>query len=122
MDTLRFGTVELLGSAHQTMVRNGQRQVPALELRLAGPADQAALTAMQENALEILDENGAVQGTHTGYTVLAKHSVVLAQEDPDGQALAQANARYAALEAENAALKNDMEAAYVKGVDSIDAV
>ena len=82
MDTLRFGTVELLGSAHQTTVRNGQRQVPALELRLAGPADQAALAAMQEHALEILDENGAVQGKHTGYTVLTKHSVVLAQADP----------------------------------------
>lgn len=104
MDTLRFGTVELLGSAHQTTVRNGQRQVPALELRLAGPADQAALAAMQEHALEILDENGAVQGTHSGYTVLAKHSVVLAQADPDGQALEQANARYAVLEAEHAAL------------------
>lgn len=104
MDTLRFGTVELLGSAHQTTVRNGQRQVPALELRLAGPADQAALAAMQEHALEILDESGAVQGKHTGYTVLTKHSVVLAQADPDGQALEQANARYAALEAEHAAL------------------
>ena len=34
----------------------------------------------------------------------SKHSVVLAQADPDGQALEQANARYAALEAEHAAL------------------
>ena len=77
-------------------------QVRSLNRQLDTAGSQ--LAAMQEHALEILDENGAVQGKHTGYTVLTKHSVVLAQADPDGQALEQANARYAVLEAEHAAL------------------
>lgn len=104
MDKLRFGQVELWGTVHQSTLRRDGRQVPALELRLEGGVDETALAAMQSCPLEILDGTEQVQGTHSGYTQLVRHSVLLAKTD-EAQQLAEMQQRCAALEQENAALR-----------------
>lgn len=104
MDKLRFGTVELWGTVHQSSACQDGRQLPALELRIQGGADASMLEAMQNCPLEVLDEQDQVQGVHEGYTKLMRHSVLLARAD-EAQLLAEMKQRCEALEKENAALR-----------------
>lgn len=109
MDKLRFGQVELWGTVHQSSAYQDGRQLPALEVRMNGGADTSVLEAMQTCPLEVLDEQGQVQGVHKGYTRLMRHSVLLAKAD-EAQLLAEMQQRCAQLEKENAALRQKSSA------------
>lgn len=104
MDKLRFGKTELRGTVHQSFAGVAGQQLPALELRLEGGVDAAALEAMQTCPLEILGQDGSVQGVHEGYHKLVRHSVLLARVDGVQRELEASRRECAALERENAAL------------------
>lgn len=106
MDKLKMGNAELLGSARFTTATVAGRSVPALELVVEGPVDQAALEAMAQGVLEIYGDDGLLQGTHKGYSMVARHSVVLAKVTDVQQELAEARAALAALQAEKEALES----------------
>ena len=53
MDKIKFGELELAGTVLSTVARVGEMNIPALEIRVEGPLDQAALDAAQASALEI---------------------------------------------------------------------
>ncbi len=97
MDRLKFGTRELMGTARQTSVWTEGTHVSALELTVEGEVTREDLAAMTACPLEIVGENGETQGVHEGYTVLYRHSVVLAKEDETKKKLEEAERENAAL-------------------------
>ena len=104
MDKLKLGQVELNGTVMSTVARVGGMSVPALELRVEDPLDAAALTAAVENDLEIYGEDGVLQGTHSGYHTVVRHSLVLAKVTDLQQELLDTRAALAQVESEHAAL------------------
>ena len=110
MDKLKFGEHEVAGSVYSCSARIGSRQVPALEIRLEGAADEALLTAMTENDLEIFDAAGEKQGEHGGYHTLTRHSVILAKVTTAEQELADTQEQRRRSVMENAALSEEKEA------------
>ena len=52
MDKLKMGDVTLQGSVHFTTARVAEQSVPALELRVEGPVDEAVLEAVKEGKLD----------------------------------------------------------------------
>lgn len=104
MDKLKIGNVQLEGSVHFTTAKVGDKTFPALELRVKGPVDEAALEAMSRGSLEIYGEDGLLQGSHQGYSTVARHSVVLAKVTDEQQELMAAKAALAQVQAEHAAL------------------
>ena len=110
MDKLKMGEVTLQGSVHFTTARVAEQSVPALELRLEGPVDAAALEAMKAGKLEIYGEDGLLQGVQTGYNTVLRHSVILAKVSDAQQQLAEAKAQVEALQAEKEALEGEYAA------------
>lgn len=104
MDKLKFGDLELEGTVLSTTARVEGMSVPALELRVEGPLDQAALEAVQKHELEIYGEEGQLQGTHAGYHKVVRHSLVLAKVTDLQQELLDTRAALEQVEAEHAAL------------------
>lgn len=107
MDKLKMGDVTLQGSVHFTTARIGEQSVPALELRVEGPVDAAALEAMKQGKLEIYGEDGVLQGTQTGYNTVVRHSVLVAKVSDAQQQLAEAKAQLEVLQAEKDALEGE---------------
>ena len=107
MSQLKFGDVTLEGEVFQTRAQAAGRSVPALELRLAGAADETALRAMEENDLVILDENGEEAGRETGYRRVMRRSVVLARVMEAEEALILTSGQLRAAQAENARLEEE---------------
>ena len=105
MDKLKMGDVALQGSVHFTTARVAEQSVPALELRVEGPVDEAALAAMEQGELEIYGADGVLQGTHKGYNKVLRHSIVIAKVSDAQQQLAEAKAQLEALQAEKDALE-----------------
>lgn len=106
MDKLKMGDVTLQGSVHFTTARVAEQSVPALELRVEGPVEAAALEAMKAGKLEIYGEDGVLQGSQTGYSTVVRHSVVIAKVSDVQQQLAEAKAQLEELQDE----KNLLEA------------
>lgn len=106
MDKLKMGDVTLQGSVHFTTARVAEQSVPALELRVEGPVDEAVLEAVKAGKLEIYGEDGVLQGTQTGYNTVVRHSVVIAKVSDVQQQLAEAKAQLEELQDE----KNLLEA------------
>lgn len=104
MDKLKLGSLELQGTAVSTVARVGGMSVPALELRVEGPVTEEVLTAAREQDLEIWGEDGVLQGSHTGYHTVARHSLVLAKVTDLQQELLDTRAALEQVEAEHAAL------------------
>ena len=104
MDKLKFGSLELQGTAVSTTARVGDMSVPALELRVEGPVDETALAAVTQCDLEIYGENGALQGVHSGYRTVARHSLVLAKVTDLQQELMDTRTALEQVEREHAAL------------------
>ena len=104
MDKLKLGSVELQGTAVSTVERVGGMSVPALELRVEGPMDQAVLDAAARYDLEIYGEDGALQGTHSGYHTVTRHSLVLAKVTDLQQELLDTRTALEQVEREHAAL------------------
>jgi len=107
MDKLKFGSVELKGSVHFAAASVAGQSVPALELRVEGPVDETALEAMTKETLEIYGESGLLQGTHTGYNTVMRHSVILAKVSDVQQQLEEARVQLEALQAEKDALESE---------------
>lgn len=107
MDKLKMGEVTLQGSVHVTTARFGEQSVPALELRVEGPVEEAALEAMKLGKLEIYGQDGVLQGVQKGYNTVVRHSVVLAKVSDTQQLLAEAKAELEALQAEKDALESE---------------
>lgn len=104
MDKIKFGDLELTGTVLSTTARVEDMTVPALELRVEGPLDQAVLDAARENDLEIYGEDGVLQGEHSGYHTVMRHSLVLAKVTDLQQELLDTRAALEQVEAEHAAL------------------
>jgi len=104
MDKIKFGELELAGTVLSTVARVGEMNVPALEIRVEGPLDQAALDAAQASALEIYGEDGVLQGEHSGYHTIVRHSLVLAKVTDLQQELLDTRAALEQVEAEHTAL------------------
>ena len=104
MDKLKLGSMELQGTAVSTVARVGGMSVPALELRVEGPVSEAVLEAAAQNDLEICSQEGVLQGTHTGYRTVVRHSLVLAKVTDLQQELLDTRAALEQVEAEHAAL------------------
>lgn len=107
MDKLKMGQVTLKGSVHFTTARVAEQSVPALELRVEGPVDEAALAAMEQGELEIYGADGVLQGTHKGYSKVLRHSVIVAKVSDAQQQLADAKAELESLQAEQQALEQE---------------
>ena len=107
MDKLKMGSVELQGSVHFTDATVAGQSVPALELRVNGPVEESALAAMAQGRLEIYGENGLLQGEHTGYSTVVRHSVVLAKVSQERQQLAEAQWALEKLQAEKEVLEQE---------------
>lgn len=107
MDKLKMGSVELQGSVHFTSGTVAGQSVPALELRVEGPVDETALAAMAQGRLEIYGENGLLQGEHTGYNTVIRHSVVLAKVSEDRAQLAEARLALEKLQVEKETLEQE---------------
>lgn len=107
MDKLKMGNVVLGGSAYFTTAKVAEQSVPALELRVEGPVDEAALEAMKLGKLEIYGADGVLQGVHNGYNTVVRHSVLLAKVSDAQQQLAEAKAQLEALQNEKEALERE---------------
>ena len=105
MDKLKMGDVTLQGSVHFTTARVAEQSVPALELRVEGPVDEAVLEAVKAGKLEIYGEDSILQGTQIGYNTVMRHSIVIAKVSDAQQQLAEAKAQLEALQAEKDALE-----------------
>lgn len=104
MDKLKLGSVELQGTAVSTVERIGGMSVPALELRVEGPVDETVLAAAAEHDLEIYGEDGVLQGAHSGYRTVTRHSLVLARVTDLQQELLDTRSALEQVEREHAAL------------------
>ena len=107
MDKLIFGQTEVRGTAVSTTAEVNGKAVPALEIRVSGPVEQAVLDAMAEGTLEIRGEDGVLQGSHSGYSTVARHSVVLAKVSDAQQELAQTRKALAESEEKRAVLEQE---------------
>lgn len=107
MDKLKIGEIERQGDALFTTAQVEGLTVPALELRLEGPVDQALLDALEEGDLEIYGADGVKQGGYAGYSTVVRRSVVVAKVSDDQQELLRLQARLAAAQTENEALEQE---------------
>lgn len=107
MDKLKIGEIERQGDALFTTAQVEGLTVPALELRLEGPVDQALLDALEEGDLEIYGADGVKQGEYAGYSTVVRRSVVVAKVSDDQQELLRLQARLAAAQTENEALEQE---------------
>ena len=107
MDKLKIGEIERMGDALFTTAQVEGLTVPALELRLEGPVDEAVLTALEEGKLEIYGADGVKQGEYLGYQTVVRRSVVVAKVTDDQQELLRVQARLAAVQAEKEALEQE---------------
>lgn len=104
MDKLKIGEIERVGDVLFTTAQAAGMTVPALELRLEGPVDEALLAQLEKGRLEIRDGSGVLLGSYTGYDTVVRRSVVVAKVSDAQKELEEARAQLAKLEAENAAL------------------
>ena len=107
MDKLKIGEIEKAGDALFTTAQVEGLTVPALELRVEGPVDEALLEALQEGKLEIYGADGVKQGEYLGYQTVVRRSVVVAKVTDDQQELLRVQARLAAVQAEKEALEQE---------------
>ena len=107
MDKLKIGEIEKAGDALFTTVQVEGLTVPALELRVEGPVDEALLEALKEGKLEIYGADGVKQGEYLGYQTVVRRSVVVAKVTDDQQELLRVQARLAAVQAEKEALEQE---------------
>lgn len=107
MDKLKIGEIERTGDALFTTAQVEGLTVPALELRMEGPVDEALLTALEEGKLEIYGADGVKQGEYLGYSTVVRRSVVVAKVSDDQQELLRVQAQLAAAQAENEALERE---------------
>ena len=61
MDKLKMGDVTLQGSVHFTTARVAEQSVPALELRVEGPVNEAVLEAVKEGLTREMLEREALR-------------------------------------------------------------
>ena len=86
MDKLKIGAIERMGDVMFTTAQVEGMTVPALELRLDGPVDEALLNALEEGKLEIYGADGVKQGEYPGYGRVAEmqaRNEALEQENAD---------------------------------------
>lgn len=107
MDKLKIGEIEKAGDALFTTAQVAGLTVPALELRVEGPVDEALLEALKEGKLEIYGADGVKQGEYLGYQTVVRRSVVVAKVTDDQQELLRVQARLAAVQAEKEALEQE---------------
>jgi len=107
MDKLKIGEIEKVGDALFTTAQVEGLTVPALELRVEGPVDEALLEALKEGKLEIYGADGVKQGEYLGYQTVVRRSVVVAKVTDDQQELLRVQARLAAVQAEKEALEQE---------------
>lgn len=107
MDKLKIGEIEKAGDALFTTAQVEGLTVPALELRVEGPVDEALLEALKEGKLEIYGADGVKQGEYLGYRTVVRRSVVVAKVTDDQQELLRVQARLAAVQAEKEALEQE---------------
>lgn len=107
MDKLKIGEIERQGDVLFTTAQVEGLTVPALELRLDGPADQTLLDGLKEGKLEIYGEDGVKQGEYAGYSTVVRRSVVVAKVSDEQQELLRLQAQLAAAQAENEALERE---------------
>ena len=107
MDKLKIGEIEKAGDALFTTAQVEGLTVPALELRVEGPVDEALLEALKEGKLEIYGADGVKQGEYLGYQTVVRRSVVVAKVTDDQQELLRVQARLAAVQAEKEALEQE---------------
>ena len=107
MDKLKIGEIERMGDALFTTAQVEDMTVPALELRLEGPVDEAVLTALEEGKLEIYGADGIKQGEYPGYNTVVRRSIVVAKVSDDQKELLRVQAQLAAVQAEKEALEQE---------------
>jgi len=107
MDKLKIGEIEKAGDALFTTAQVEGLTVPALELRVEGPVDEALLEALKEGKLEIYGADGVKQGEYLGYQTVVRRSVVVAKVTDDQQELLRVQARLVAVQAEKEALEQE---------------
>ena len=107
MDKLKIGEIEKAGDALFTTAQVEDLTVPALELRVEGPVDEALLEALKEGKLESYGADGVKQGEYLGYQTVVRRSVVVAKVTDDQQELLRVQARLAAVQAEKEALEQE---------------
>lgn len=107
MDKLKIGEIEKAGDALFTTAQVEGLTVPALELRVEGPVDEALLEALKEGKLEIYGADGVKQGEYLGYQTVVRRSVVVAKVTDDQQELLRVQAQLAAVQAEKEALEQE---------------
>lgn len=107
MDKLKIGEIERMGDALFTTAQAEGMTVPALELRLEGPVDEALLAALEEGKLEIYGDDGVKQGEYPGYSTVVRRSVVVAKVSDDQQELLRVQAQLAAVQAEKETLEQE---------------
>ncbi len=107
MDKLKIGEIEKAGDALFTTAQVEGLTVPALELRVEGPVDEALLEALKEGKLEIYGADGVKQGEYLGYQTVVRRSVVVAKVTDDQQELLRVQAELAAVQAEKEALEQE---------------
>lgn len=103
MDKLKIGEIEKAGDALFTTAQVAGLTVPALELRVEGPVDEA----LKEDKLEIYGADGVKQGEYLGYQTVVRRSVVVAKVTDDQQELLRVQAELAAVQAEKEALEQE---------------
>ena len=106
-EQLKIGEIEKAGDALFTTAQVEGLTVPALELRVEGPVDEALLEALKEGKLEIYGADGVKQGEYLGYQTVVRRSVVVAKVTDDQQELLRVQARLAAVQAEKEALEQE---------------
>lgn len=107
MDKLKIGEIERTGDALFTNAQVEGMTVPALELRLEGPVDEALLAALEEGRLEIYGADGIKQGEYPGYSTVVRRSVVVAKVTDDQKELLRVQAQLVAAQAEKQALEQE---------------
>lgn len=107
MDKLKIGEIERMGDDLFTTAQVEDMTVPALELRLEGPVDEAVLTALEEGKLEIYGADGIKQGEYPGYNTVVRRSIVVAKVSDDQKELLRVQAQLAAVQAEKEALEQE---------------
>ena len=107
MDKLKIGEIERMGDALFTTAQVEGLNVPALELRLEGPVDEAVLAALEKDKLEIYGADGIKQGEYPGYHTVVRRSVVVAKVSDQQQELLRVQAQLAAVQEEKEVLEKE---------------
>lgn len=107
MDKLKIGEIERMGDALFTTAQVEGLTVPALELRLEGPVDEAVLAALEKDKLEIYGADGIKQGEYPGYHTVVRRSVVVAKVSDQQQELLRVQAQLAAVQEEKEVLEQE---------------